>query len=195
MDRYLQTYELGVALFAFGVLLSVPAVTYARKAFIGALAVVLLLVYRVSPGRDYLYMGAPPMPPVRAELQRFLKPFIANTPPNASAYLIWQSTDPTENGFQFWIMHHELRPRTTNYQCFSVGTPSYDGDLTCKLSEEALAEKFNNFQYVVVANGLSSLRKQYPNLFGLVPETQNSGFFEAVKVPGQLIRLRTLSMD
>jgi hypothetical protein len=195
LDRYLHTYELGVALFAFGILLSVPAVTYARKAFIGALAVVLILACRDSRGRTYLYKGAPLMPPVRAELQRFLKPFIANTPPNTSAYLIWQSTDPTENGFQFWIMHHELRPRTTNLQCFSVGTPSYDGDMTCELSEEALAKKFTDFQYVVVANGLSSLRQQYPSLFGLVPEMQNTGFFEVVKTPGQPIRLRTVSME
>jgi hypothetical protein len=195
MDRYLHTFELGTALFAFAILLSVPAVTYIRKAFIGALAVVLVLGCRTPAARTYLYNGAPRMPSARVELQQFLKPFVANTPPNTSAYLIWQSTNLNELGLQFWIMHHEIRPRNTNSKCFSVGVPNYDGDTTsCNLSEEALANEFNNFHYVVVGNGLSSLRQQYPGLFGFVPETQNAGFFEVVKTSGHPVRLRILSL-
>jgi hypothetical protein len=187
-DRFINTYFLALSLFTIAALLTVPAVTLARRAVVEVVAVTFLLLVRSFAMPGSYGMNSPRISPARVEIREFLRPILSSTSKYSSVYAIWESTTIQQNGLEFWMMHYELRPRNTNHFCFSLGPPQYAGDLwSCKMDQQQVRDAFAGFQIVAVGNGLAKLRELYPDVFELTPEGKNAGIFETIKnAEGQL---------
>ncbi|WP_432240576.1 hypothetical protein [Herbaspirillum robiniae] len=179
MDRYLHTYELALAMFAATVLLSGPIVRGSRfmaERILVAVAGLAYFFHHNPNANSYLITGADRIAPVRQEIRDKVKPFIAATKKNANVYVIWQGTE----GFELWMTNYELRPKNTNFQCFSLGPSQYNGDMySCNLSAPALLQEFLRYDYVFVGKGLDGLEKTYPDIFK--PTQDPTGFFSVHK--------------
>ncbi|OGB20930.1 MAG: hypothetical protein A3I66_20255 [Burkholderiales bacterium RIFCSPLOWO2_02_FULL_57_36] len=193
--RYLNTYWLGLGLFAVSVLLSSPANGLIKKIFVSILATGLLfhIFARYPDANSYLVSGADKITPIRMEIRKIVQPLLLTSPKNSNVFLLWQSTNINENGPEFWMMNYEIRPRNTNTHCFSLGKPQYDGDVwTCQMNEQEVRNAFGGYHYVVVGSGVASLRAQYPQVFALAPPEWNSGIFEVFKDGAGKLALRPL---
>jgi hypothetical protein len=169
MARYLRTFELAMLLVAAALLLQARTrLVWLNAAVTAVLALFLAYVWSHAPvTRTYLARGSAAILDSRKDLQRYLAPLIAASDRRARVYVLWQSATPADNGFDFWQAHYELRPRNTNLLCFSVGRKLRPDDMySCPMTPVDLAALLAPYDYVVVANGLSSLEEQYPSIFG-----------------------------
>jgi len=182
-DRFINTYFLALSLFAIATLLTVPAVTLAKRAIVDVVAVTFLFLMRSFAVPGFYWMNSGPrISSARVEIREFLKPILSSTSKYSNVYAIWESTTILQNGLEFWMMHYELRPRNTNLFCFSLGPPQYAGDIwSCKMDQQQVRDAFADFQIVAVGNGLAKLRELYPDVFELTPEGKNAGVFETIK--------------
>lgn len=169
MTRYLNSFELGMAMALAGMVLRARfSRTWGNSLLTLATTAVLLYVWSRAPeSHRYLAQGAPRIQPERVALREFVRPLLTATAARSSVYVLWQAVTPQDTGTQFWQLHHELRPRNTNLHCFSVGRPMQPEDIySCPLPEAELREALAERDYVVVGKGLGTLQEQYPGIFG-----------------------------
>lgn len=192
--RFLNTYYLAAALFAVGVLLSRSDVAPIRENTFRIFGIALLFhisAFSIPFAKAYLIDGGTPISLMRTKIQNFVRPVVSFAPKNSSVYALWESASIRENGFEFWMMHYELRPRNTNLFCFSLGPPQYEGDIwSCKMNEQEVRNAFAGYQYVAVGSGVRTLKALYPEIFALATGTDNSGIFEVFKDSNGKLALR-----
>lgn len=103
-------------------------------------------------------------------------------------YIVWQGS----NGFEFWETHHEVLPRVTNRDCYSLGVPHFANDIwSCAWDETRLRTEWAGYDYVLVARGYADLRRNYP---GLVPDLGPAADRELLRIDrnGTALRLSRL---
>lgn len=194
MTRYLNSFELGLAM-AFGGALLRARVSRAWGNALLTVGVAALLLYiwsRTPHSHHYLAQGAPRLDAERTALREFVRPVVERTPRDARVYVLWQAVTPLDTGAQFWKLHHELRPRNTNLSCFSVGRPLQAEDIySCPLPEAELRQQLAAHDYVAVGKGLATLQAQYPATFGR-PDGHDRRIFRVVRQGADGKELRSL---
>lgn len=158
-----------------------------RKTLVARLSVTVLACGVIAGGykgiRALAREGATQMQPLRASIQLWTNDIRPLVPANGRTYIIWQES----NGFEFWMVKHELLPRLTNLDCYSLGARFRPDDIwTCPRDETALIKELGEFDYVAVGHGLGSLHARYPELFGSAPNGTEAALFRINRSDGKL---------
>lgn len=85
-------------------------------------------------------------------------------------YIVWQGS----NGFEFWETYHEILPRVTNRDCYSLGPPHFANDIwSCPYDENRLRAELGSYDFLLVARGYADLQRNYPDLVPDLGPTAN----------------------
>ncbi len=184
-ERFFLSYTYGLAYLLLAGLVGALGES-GKRARLAQIALVLaLLVILVSrPGKvlDYLQQGGSSYHQQRTEVSKVVHPFVDVTNPRSRVLLVWQIEDPLQNGLEYWMMRYEISPRNVNVLCFSFGPPLYPGDIwSCGWDEEKFRKALNVNDYVLVGNGLQSIKKVYPNVFSLADSGKNNQAFQVIR--------------
>lgn len=126
---------------------------------------------------ERLKVSAQPLSLERASIRDWLMPRLEEIPHSARVYVVWQGT----SGIEFWMIRHEMLPRVTNNDCFSLGPPHFAGDVwSCLKPEAQLAAEWAGYDYVIVGRGLAGLKSHYPYLLADVPNGLDRGILRVI---------------
>lgn len=158
-----------------------------RKTLLTRASIVVITCCAIAGGykslRAFARDGATQMQPLRASIRLWTEDIKPLIPARGRTYIIWQES----NGFEFWMVKHELLPRLTNLDCYSLGARFRPDDVwTCPRDEATLTKDLGEFDYVAVGHGLGSLRVRYPELFRSAPSGTEAALFRIDQSGGKL---------
>lgn len=193
LDRYVNTYLVGVLIVLFGMSLTQYYKKKRDRAVTNSLIAICILVMLPnleSELRDVHHV-------IRGEIKgqqnqdiekvaKYWKVIESKTPSKSHIYFVWQGSNGTENT----IFNYGIMPREGNRGCWSVGEPHADGDVwTCGITLSEFEQALMNYDYLFVAHADKKFESMFSQLLGS-NSVQDGSLFQILKEAGRVRLLR-----
>lgn len=143
MGRYLNIYFVAWGLVTL-YFLSNALSRFKLKSIVENSLIVVIIIGLLS----WIILQKHTVSPLRQPISTIANAVKKVVPHNASVFIIWQN----ETGLARGILLYELTPRISNMGCTSFGEKYNANDVwTCHTKPNALAQQFNQFNYVLLA--------------------------------------------
>ncbi len=126
---------------------------------------------RGGPRGDPTSMG---LLDLRRSVKARLGSFESGIPAGSRVYSVWNGT----TGLPFYMSVLELKPRTTNADCFSVGKARFEGDVwSCDWSSAQFRDTLRSYDFLFVGQADDNFWDRYEELFAPGARQSGAAFF------------------